>query len=46
MPERCENRQANLERCNCTYQGCPRHGVCCECIRYHRERGEKPMCLK
>lgn len=35
----------NRETCACTYPGCPRHGKCCECIRYHRSRGELPGCL-
>jgi hypothetical protein len=36
----------NKARCECPYESCPRHGVCCECVAYHRERGELPMCLK
>lgn len=35
----------NRESCTCTYPGCSRHGKCCECIRYHRSRGELPGCL-
>ena len=42
----CPNLQRNKEKCRCPYGSCERHGVCCECIAYHRERGEKPMCLK
>ena len=34
----------NLEKCNCTYSGCPRKGKCCECIAYHRKNGELPAC--
>lgn len=34
----------NLEKCNCTYPGCPRKGKCCECIAYHRKNGELPAC--
>lgn len=37
-------REENLKDCNCTYPGCDRKGVCCECIRHHRERGELPGC--
>lgn len=35
----------NLKRCNCTYEPCPRKGLCCDCIAYHRKRGELPGCL-
>lgn len=31
--------------CTCTYPGCSRHGKCCECVEYHRDRGEVPGCL-
>jgi hypothetical protein len=34
----------NLKRCNCTYEPCPRKGVCCECIAYHRRMNELPAC--
>jgi len=37
-------KQKNLESCPCTYPDCPRKGICCECIAYHRERGELPAC--
>ena len=33
-----------MARCNCTYTGCSRHGVCCECIAYHRRSNELPAC--
>ncbi|MEA2016115.1 MAG: DUF6485 family protein [Actinomycetota bacterium] len=38
------NREENLTRCNCTYEPCPRKGICCECIAYHRKLGELPAC--
>ncbi|MFA5140138.1 MAG: DUF6485 family protein [Elusimicrobiota bacterium] len=42
-------RQCNVEKnkaaCPCTYEPCPRKGICCECIAYHRGRGELPGCL-
>jgi len=41
----CPNRKKNLENCNCTYPGCPKKGICCECLRYHREKGELPACF-
>jgi hypothetical protein len=37
-------KEENLKECPCTYPGCPHKGVCCECIRYHRENGELPAC--
>jgi len=33
-----------MEVCNCTYEPCSKKGICCECIRYHREMGELPAC--
>lgn len=41
----CPNRDINLEHCNCTYPGCSKKGMCCECIKFHRENGEIPACL-
>ncbi|MCD6549167.1 hypothetical protein J7K41_00425 [Candidatus Micrarchaeota archaeon] len=40
----CVNRERNLSTCPCTYELCPRKGICCECIRYHLSRGELPAC--
>lgn len=40
-----ECKQAsNLERCNCTYAGCHRKGICCECLQYHLQSRELPGC--
>lgn len=36
--------EKNKLQCNCTYEPCPRKGVCCECLRYHRQAGELPAC--
>ncbi|MCX6801224.1 MAG: DUF6485 family protein [Candidatus Diapherotrites archaeon] len=36
-------KQSNLKKCNCTFS-CERKGICCECIAYHRKRGELPAC--
>ncbi|HMA59597.1 MAG TPA: DUF6485 family protein [Halanaerobiales bacterium] len=41
----CQNHQANMDYCNCTYEPCPRKGKCCECIRYHKKMGELPACF-
>ncbi|MEM3396994.1 MAG: DUF6485 family protein [Thermoplasmata archaeon] len=35
----------NARKCTCTYEPCPRKGICCECIAYHRSHGELPGCL-
>jgi hypothetical protein len=40
----CVNQAKNFARCNCSYPGCPRHGICCECLTYHRSHGELPAC--
>ena len=37
-------RENNLKTCPCTYPGCPRKGLCCECIKHHREAKELPAC--
>jgi len=37
-------KENNLKNCFCTYPNCSRKGVCCECIKYHRERNELPAC--
>jgi len=41
----CPNKDKNLKNCNCSYPGCPRKGVCCECIVYHKRMGELPACF-
>jgi hypothetical protein len=39
----CDREKLNLQACNCTYP-CPKKGRCCECVAYHRGRGELPAC--
>jgi hypothetical protein len=39
------NQKRNLQQCTCTYEPCPRKGLCCECIAYHRKYGELAGCL-
>ena len=34
----------NGKTCTCTYGGCPRKGVCCDCISYHLASNELPGC--
>lgn len=41
----CLNHAQNVKRCSCTYEGCARHGLCCDCIAYHRSLAELPGCL-
>jgi len=40
----CANHKLNTSRCTCSYPGCPRHAVCCDCLAYHRGMGELPAC--
>jgi hypothetical protein len=44
--ETCMNFSENKKHCACDEKGCSRHGVCCECIAYHRSCGDLPMCLR
>jgi hypothetical protein len=41
----CPNQKQNLVNCNCSYNPCPRKGICCECILYHRQNGQLPACF-
>ena len=36
-------KELNKKYCNCTYD-CPRKGICCLCIKYHKDRDEIPAC--
>ena len=38
-------KEENSKDCPCTYSGCDKKGLCCECLKYHWERGELPACL-
>jgi len=40
----CANQKENSTSCNCSYPGCSRHGICCQCIAYHRAMNELPAC--
>ncbi len=33
----CKQEQ-NKQTCTCTYEPCPRKGICCECIAYQALR--------
>ncbi len=39
------NVEKNKSKCTCTYEPCPRKGMCCECVSYHRKSGELPGCF-
>ena len=38
-------KDQNAKDCPCTYPGCSMKGMCCECIKYHREKGQLPACF-
>ncbi len=38
------NQEKNKAGCNCTYEPCPRKGICCECIKYHLDMRQLPAC--
>lgn len=35
----------NKDFCNCSYEPCPRKGVCCECVKYHLDMRQLPACF-
>ena len=37
-------KDTNLEKCNCTYEPCPRKGFCCDCLTYHLKSRQLPGC--
>jgi len=37
-------KEENKKNCSCTYSGCPRKGICCECLAYHLSNKELPAC--
>ena len=39
----CKKEQ-NLELCKCSYPGCERKGICCECLQYHLQSKQLPGC--
>lgn len=44
--EKCPNRETNLQSCTCTAEECERRGLCCECVAFHRDKGNAPACLR
>ena len=39
----CKKPQ-NLDNCTCSYPGCSRKGVCCDCLAYHLQSKQLPGC--
>ena len=37
-------QSVNFDRCNCSYDPCPRKGICCECLSYHLKSRQLPGC--
>ena len=37
-------KDKNLDRCACTYAGCSKKGVCCDCLTYHLKMQQLPGC--
>ena len=37
-------KEENLSHCSCSYPGCERKGICCDCLRYHLASRELPAC--
>jgi hypothetical protein len=37
-------KDKNMDFCNCSYPGCSRKGICCECLQYHVKSKQLPGC--
>jgi len=37
-------KDENKARCNCTYEPCPRKGICCDCLHRHLSKNQLPAC--
>ncbi len=45
MVDNCSSSKIDIGTlCNCTYPGCERKGICCECLHYHRKKNQLPAC--
>ncbi len=40
----CQKEMNMEQRCNCTYSGCRRAGICCDCLAYHLQSRQLPAC--
>ena len=34
----------NMNFCTCSYPGCSRKGICCQCLQYHLKSKQLPGC--
>lgn len=39
----CKQKET-LDDCTCTYDGCSRKGICCDCLSYHLKQRQLPGC--
>ncbi len=37
-------KEINLKHCTCSYPGCSKKGICCDCLRYHLNNRQLPAC--
>lgn len=37
-------KKKNADQCSCTYLTCDKRGACCQCVAFHRSRGEMVGC--
>lgn len=37
--------QKSKTHCTCSYSHCDKHGNCCACVDYHRQRQQIPGCF-
>lgn len=37
-------KDKNLKDCTCSYGGCSKKGVCCDCLSFHLRNQELPGC--
>lgn len=36
----------NVKECLCDNVNCQYHGLCCECVKHHREKGHATRCIE
>jgi len=39
-------REQNKKGCTCPSKDCENKGLCCDCVAYHRSKGNLPNCLR
>jgi len=40
----CPSLKRNSQKCTCTYDGCPNHARCCDCLHSHLAKKQLPAC--